>query len=348
MPDFEVYWRAGSRAAAAEPLYRTADGEYQFKYFPAFAVMAIPLGAIPLPAAKAVWFAASVAALVVLLGLSVRALPEKRRTTWWLVLVAIVGLGKYYAEDLVLGQINLMLALVATGAIVALNRGREALAGSLVALAIVIKPYALILLPWIAARRQARSTMAVAVGLVVAFALPSAIYGMDGAVALHREWWRTVSDTTAGTLTHSDNVSVASMWTKWIGAGPAAHRLATATAGVLLLAAALVFRLRRTVQRPDGLEAGLLLTLTPLLSPQGWDYVVLVSTPALVYLANYYDRLPRTLRPLTVVAIAVIGLTLYDLLGRSLLYALLGLSVITLAFVVVIASLCALRFGKVA
>ena len=30
MPDFEVFWRAGERAAAAEPLYRVADGHYQF------------------------------------------------------------------------------------------------------------------------------------------------------------------------------------------------------------------------------------------------------------------------------------------------------------------------------
>src|SRR6476661_4271790 len=49
MPDFEVYWRAGARAAAAAPLYRPEDGDYQFKYFPAFAVAMQPLAALPLP-----------------------------------------------------------------------------------------------------------------------------------------------------------------------------------------------------------------------------------------------------------------------------------------------------------
>ena len=29
MPDFEVYWHASTRAAAGEPLYREADGQYQ-------------------------------------------------------------------------------------------------------------------------------------------------------------------------------------------------------------------------------------------------------------------------------------------------------------------------------
>ena len=44
MPDFEVYWKAAARAAHAEPLYRTTDGHFQFKYLPAFAVLAIPIG----------------------------------------------------------------------------------------------------------------------------------------------------------------------------------------------------------------------------------------------------------------------------------------------------------------
>ena len=58
MPDFEVYWRAGARAAHAEPLYRVTDGEYQFKYFPASAMLTIPIGALPLPVARGIWFSA--------------------------------------------------------------------------------------------------------------------------------------------------------------------------------------------------------------------------------------------------------------------------------------------------
>ena len=157
MPDFEVYWRAGARAAAAEPLYRPSDEDYQLKYFPAFAIAAIPLGMLPLDTAKAVWFALSAIALVALLPLSVTLLPHRRQPMWLLIGVLLIGLGKYYAEDLVLGQINTLVALVAALALLALNRGREAAGGLLVALAIVLKPYALILAPWIAARRQRQS-----------------------------------------------------------------------------------------------------------------------------------------------------------------------------------------------
>ena len=77
MPDFEVYWTAGSRALAAEPLYREDDGHYQFKYLPAFAVIAAPMALAPLPAAKAAWFAASALLMMALLGLSLKAMPRR-------------------------------------------------------------------------------------------------------------------------------------------------------------------------------------------------------------------------------------------------------------------------------
>ena len=348
MPDFEVYWRAGARAAAAEPLYRPSDEDYQLKYFPAFAVAAIPLGMLPLDTAKAVWFALSALALVALLPLSVTLLPQRRQPMWLLIGVLLIGLGKYYAEDLVLGQINTIVALVAALALLALNRGREAAGGLLVALAIVLKPYALILAPWIAARRQRQSIGALCIGLLVACVLPAFVYGLDGTVDLYRDWWRTVTTTTDGTLLHSDNVSLASLWAKRLGIGSAATGLATVSSIALLIAAAVVFLRRTGVEKPEGAEAAVLLAITPLISPQGWDYVLVLSTLTLLYVVNDFDRLPRALQVLSVGAIAAVGLTLYDLLGRRLIYALLDLSVITIAMVALIGALFTLRMRKLA
>lgn len=348
MPDFEVYWRTGERAAHAEPLYRVTDGEYQFKYFPAAAVLAIPIGALPYRVARGIWFGALLGVLVAVLRLSVRTLPERRKPEAVLLVVLIAGLGKYYARELVLGQINLLLVLIVISAMLALKAGREARAGWLVALAVMVKPYGLILVPWLIARGRTRSVVTVAVGLAVAFLLPATIYGLAGSVALHLDWWRTVSATTAGVVTHPDNVSLAAMYVKWFGATATAYTFAVVTAVALLGLAAAVFLGRRRVPQPDGLEAGLLIALAPLLSPQGWDYVLVVCTPAFVYLANYIDRLPRALRPLSVIAIAAIGLHLFDLVGRTAYYALIRMSVVTLGVLVVIALLAVLRVRKAA
>jgi hypothetical protein len=90
------------------------------------------------------------------------------------------------------------------------------------------------------------------------------------------------------------------------------------------------------------------MAITPLISPQGWDYVVILATTAMAYVVNDFDRLPRVLRILTVAAVAAIGLSLYDLLGRELLYALLNLSVITIGMIVIIAALLTLRMRRLA
>jgi Glycosyltransferase family 87 len=348
MPDFEVYWRAATRAIDAEPLYRTDDGHFQFKYLPAFAVLAIPLGLLPLQAAKLLWFALSIALLVLLLRWNLDLPPEARRSRGWLLAVMIVAFGKFYAHELVLGQVNILFAIVATAALLAIKSGRELAAGGLVAAAIVIKPYAVLFLPWLAARRSLPSTAAAAAGLIAALILPALFYGVDGNLLLHREWWRTVTETTAPNLSVYDNVSLAAMYFRWVGPGALSAQLAYGTGAFLLAVAALVFLWRRGVTFPEGLEGGLLLTLMPLLSPQGWDYVFLIATPAIVYLANYEDLLPRPLRLLTIVAVATIGLAIFDLMGRAAYYEFMRLSFISLCFFVVIAALATLRWQKTA
>ena len=52
--------------------------------------------------------------------------------------------------------------------------------------------------------------------------------------------------------------------------------------------------------------------------------MLLIATPAVVYLANYLDRLPRPLRAMTVVAGLTIGLSLFDIMGRAAYAAFMG------------------------
>ena len=209
MPDFEVYWKAASRAALAEPLYRESDGHFVFKYLPAFAVLAIPIGLLPLVVAKGVCFFGSIALLVALVSMAVRLPVERRKTLRWLVIVTVVSLLKFYAHELVLGQVNILFAVVATGAFLAMKAKRETLAGVLVVLAIVIKPYAVLFVPWLIARRQLPSIASACAGLALVLVLPAALYGWDGNLSLHHEWWRTVTETTAPNLSIYDNVSLA-------------------------------------------------------------------------------------------------------------------------------------------
>ena len=348
MADFEVYWRAGERALQAAPLYQADDGHYQFKYLPAFAMLSVPLAALPLDSAKLLWFVLSVALLVVLLALSLHLLPERRAPAALLVTAAVVAMAKFYGHELVLGQVNLLLGATVLAAIHCERRGRAAAGGLLIALAVVIKPYAVLFVPWLASVRAWGALAAAAAGLAAALLAPVALYGVTGTVALHLAWWRTVTESTAPNLLNADNISLAGMYAKWLGPGDAAARLATGTGVLLVLAAAAAVRVRAAVREPSGLEAAILLTLIPLLSPQGWDYVLLLSTPAVMYVVNYRRELPSALRTAALAALAVVAFSLYDVLGRDAYARFMNLSVITVCYLVVTGALVALRARRVA
>jgi hypothetical protein len=348
MPDLAVYWTAASRALAAEPLYRVDDGHYQFKYLPAFAVLAAPLATVSLETAKAIWFVTSVGLLTALIALSFRFVPERRKPAWLLVAITLLVMLKFYAHELVLGQMNALFAVIIAASVVALRSGREWAAGAFIALAIVVKPYAVIFLPWLLVRRRPAALALATAGTILAVALPAVVYGVEGDVALHRDWWATVSTSTAPNLTNSDNVSIAALWAKWIGVGALATTLTAATSAVALTLVGAVCLKRKGLKFPDGLEAALLLTLIPLLSPQGWDYVFLISTPAIMLLVNYDDLQAPVPRLIMRVALAAIGLTLYDVMGRAAYGRFMSLSVITLCYFVVVWGLWELRRRRVA
>ena len=96
--------------------------------------------------------------------MAVRLPVERRKTLRWLVIVTVVSLLKFYAHELVLGQVNILFAVVATGALLAMKAKHEVPAGALVVLAIVIKPYAVLFAPWLIARRQLPSIASACAG----------------------------------------------------------------------------------------------------------------------------------------------------------------------------------------
>ena len=89
----------------------------------------------------------------------------------------------------------------------------------------------------------------------------------------------------------------------------------------------------------------MLLTLMPLVSPQGWDYVFLLATPAVALLVNYEDRLPGAWRWAAGVAIAIAAFSLFDVMGRRAYATFMSLSIVTICFLVVVGALRALGRG---
>jgi hypothetical protein len=346
--DFEVDQRASTRILAAEPLYRDSDGHFQYKYLPAFAIVTIPLAVIDIEAAKAIWYAISVGLLILFVQQSVNGLPERRRrraTLYWLVALCIV---KFVIYELINGQFNLPLAVLAMAGLDAARRSRPWFAGAMIAAAVFVKPYALVFVPWLALTLGAPALASFGIAMGAGLLLPIAFYGWSGNLALLAGWYQTVTSTTEPNLLLRHSISFAAMWAKWLEPG----RAASIGAGVSVLAVAtlafFIWRRRRATREPDYLEFSFLLLLIPLLSPQGWDYVLLLGTPAFVCLIDRWLDMNVTWRTATIAGLALTSLTAYDTVGQHLYMLVTTYAVVGIGAVILVVSVAQMRFRALA
>ena len=315
--DFAVPRTAAYRFLAHEPLYRPEDGHYQYKYFPTFALAMTPFTLMPKEVAEFTWFTLTVAMAWALASLSIARLPDRRssvRLLFWLLLFLN---GKSLVKELAFGQFNLPFALLLLGAVTMAQLGNAIAAGALVAAGVFVKPYALILVPWLAWRVGVRSLVSFGVLLAIGLVLPAAFYGWHGNLTLLQEWYRTVTDTTAPNLMGHENMSFMSMWAKWLEPGSTAAILALISTAVTV-AAGIVMMARWRVADPHYLEVAYFLILIPLISPQGWDYVLLIAMPAFACLVDRWHDVSLPWRGIFFAGIFLSSFMIFDLLRRPL------------------------------
>ena len=346
--DFAVPRVAAMRFLAHEPLYRPEDGHYQFKYFPAFAALMVPFTWPPKQVAEAAWFTLTVAMTWAFLRLALHALPDRRMSMSPLLWLTLLLNGYFLVKELAFGQFNLPLGLLLLGAVIAAQHGRGLAAGGLIAAGVFIKPYALVLLPWLVWTQGWRPLMPFAIVITAGLALPAVSYGWEGNIALLQDWYRTVTDTTAPNLLTHENMSLASMWAKWLHPGPLASLLALGSAVATVGAGLLVIRRRTAVAEPNYLEGAYFFVLIPLLSPQGWDYVMLLALPAYMCLVDRWRDTSRGWRAVAMVGFILTSFVIYDLMRRPLYMFLLDWGARSVGAVLIAASLIRLRYRALA
>jgi hypothetical protein len=337
--DFDVYRTSAERALDAAPLYRESDGHYQYKYLPAFALVMAPIALVPDAVSEAIWFAACAVLIVVYLRQSVRVVPDRRRSERALIWLTALFLAKGFVKELVFGQTNVLLAVILLAGLRAGIGHRHLAAGALIGAAVFVKPYAIVFLPWLLVARGLTAAVAATVVVVVGLLMPAAVYGWSGNLSLLADWYRTVTSTTAPNLLFGENISLATMWAKWIEPGSTATALAAASGAAMLALVAGVAAMRRL---------GLLLWLVPLISPQGWDYMLLLGAPLLMCVLDRWREMGRAWRVLTAVSIGIIAFTVFDIVGRTAYRAAMDFSVVSVAAIVLAGSAAALRWRRLA
>ncbi len=275
--DFGVFARAGWAVRTGEDIYDAIDDNgWHYAYPPPFAVAMAPLadpyrflprdGFLPFAASAGIWYALGVAALAYALHAFAGAvLPGLARGSrgWWYarmvpLYVCLGGIGHTLGR----GQVNLAVLALAAAGFAAAVRNRRFAGGAWLAAAAVLKiiPTLLVLFPL--ARRDWRALLgaAAAVALLLG-AVPAAVWGVDGAVAVNAKLVRVVlgpvfdkdGDQTRAKelheLTATDNQSVQAAVQAWVypdrdarpaAAAPAAKAAHLAVCGGMLLATAWV------------------------------------------------------------------------------------------------------------
>ena len=140
-----------------------------------------------------------------------------------------------------------------------------------------------------------------------------------------------------------ENISFASTWAKLMTAGSVATALATASSLAVVAAGVLMMARWRSPSDPYYLDAAYFLLLVPVLSPQGWDYVLVIGLPAFVCLIDRWPQQSGGWRAALVVGFALTSFIIFDLQGRWLYGLLTGVGAVTWGVVVLAAGLMKLR-----
>jgi len=267
---------------------------------PTVGVLFLPLSALDYPTAAAVWLGLEIACLVAAVWLLGRAAGARMSIPG--VLATATALLAWYPvrEDLILGQLMLVLLLLVAGARAALLSGRAVVGGVLVGLAVLVKPIPWPLLLLFTLRRDWRALGASLSTIAIGYAVSTWAVGLGPAVAYLRE---VLPGVAYAYRAHAWNISAWSLgWRMFDGTGssvlagidapplarsaPAALVVSAGVPIVVLLLSCLIARKQRD---PDA-SFGVMVCASILVSPISWGhYLVLAAVPA-AYAVSWLGR----------------------------------------------------------
>jgi hypothetical protein len=273
---------------------------------PTSVLLALPLAALDYPDAVLVWNLLSLGALFLSFWIIRRELAIP--FSGWSVfpLVALLLICNPFRQQMIEGQLTLLLLLLLTGCWAAQRGNRTGWAGVLLGTAVAIKLFPGILFIYFALQRQWKAVMSGTITLAVITVLLISMlgvetyksYGMDVVprVAVFRASWFNASlpglwtklfdPDTEGDRVHPEHIRIEPLWRSLTLA-----RLSTwVSCGVVVTVLAwIVWRARSRIERD--LAFGLTIIAMLLVSPITWDHYLLLLT---IPLAVTWTQLPRS------------------------------------------------------
>ncbi len=349
--DFEVYYRTAARMLDGESIYRiNSDGHFVYKYAPTAAVFFIPFTLLSFGTSQWIfWF---LLAFVLGKALQLLYLLNKKNPATYsaniIILTSLLTVGTHVHLEWHLGQVNSILLLLYVYIFYAYLEDRPKKLGGLLALSLFIKPFALIFLPYLAIKKR---FAALYYSLIVAFFLaltpllfyPSWAQFFDLYTAWSNEL--TVEMSSKQQLFALRNHSIFSFIARmtslnYILVSPAIQQYYQ-LALLSIMGMGFLFYLKKgsyLVDAANG-EFALLCAWIPLIAFSSQN-AYLFSLPLLVYLIAAFEELDRIFRGILIAGCILIGINIYELLGKAnyqffldhSIYVLGSLLLVTVAF----------------
>lgn len=338
----EVYPQGAACLLQNKPMLACAE---LFSYPPALAFFMTPFVPLSMGWRNIIWYAISVGATVGCYVLSEKfarrlyPVADDPRTLFWLRLVVILLTAKFALGVFGYQAYDTLAMLIILFGLHALSGGRDAAAGTALALATAIKATPLIFLPYLIFRQRFAAAAVFVLALAVFSFLPDLVVMLNGAKPhFFLEWAKGVA---SPALAPGGSAQGHSFWAIWMGdnlnnqsfrgvvqrlvAGTGwaewGRVISLALSGVLVAACtAMMFK---SVRRDDtiAIDGAVLLIATLALSPitSRYHFVLLILPYSLLIAAAFYDRaLRRLLVPLLTVSFILLTGTSNDVTGKAM------------------------------
>lgn len=195
LSDFKVYYSAAEALLNGRQVYGIPFGLDTgfYKYAPFVAMLFVPYTFFPYEIAMVLHFAilsiVTIATIILLARLLRKYFgPVSGKTENIFMSFALLCILLHLVRELHLGNINMLLLFLASSGLIFSLQSRHILSGIFIGIAIIIKPYFLVLiLPFIAAGKW-RTLLSIAVTLIFSLLLPMPFLGYTQNILLHQQW----------------------------------------------------------------------------------------------------------------------------------------------------------------
>lgn len=314
-PDFPAFYTAGwmlrhgeaarlydlrrqqevQRTLGLSPRPPAGQGVSAFINPPHYALLMVPLSALPYSAAFALWSALMLGCFIGSLALLRALLPALQERSGWMPLaLALFFMPVYFAFSA--GQNTGLSLLLHSGILVALARRRDAIAGGLLAIGLLKPQLFLGLLPLLAIAHRPKALAAFGAGALLLVLLTLVVFGP----AVFAQWWSALRSPTYETAIVEQSYKMFSwqaFWRLLLGANPISSALGWTCALLTFAGLCLLWRRARSGDS-DGLALCYAITIcgTIVMAPHLFVYdLALLVLPGLV-VADRLRRQPSGLR----------------------------------------------------